>query len=114
MPTSRFARPGWVILPLRGFLTVVFLYGGISKIADRRFLDGSSPLSMHASVEAVRGASPIGGLLDPVAAHSFGFGVLMAIAELAVGLGLLAGLFTRVAAVGGMLLTASLWLTVSW
>ncbi|MCU1657654.1 MAG: Rieske (2Fe-2S) domain protein [Pseudonocardiales bacterium] len=101
-------------MPLRGFLAVVYLYGGIYKLADRRFLDATSPLSMHASVEAVRGTSPVGGLLGPVAAHSFGFGVLLAVAELAVGLGLLVGLFTRVAALGGILLALSLWLTVSW
>lgn len=111
---ERTQQVGWVLLPLRAFLAFVFIYGGLSKIADRRFLDASSPLSMHASVLAVRDASPIGGLLGPVQAHSFGFGVLMAAAELAVGLGVLLGLFTRVAAAGGMLLALALWLTVSW
>jgi thiosulfate dehydrogenase [quinone] large subunit len=102
------------LLPLRGFLAVVYLDAGISKIADGRFLSGDGPQSMHASVLATRGASPVGGLLGPVAAHSFGFGLVLAAAELAVGLGVLLGLFTRVAAVGGMLLSLSLWLTVSW
>lgn len=111
---ERTHQAGWALLPLRAFVALVFSYGGISKIADRRFLDASSPLSMHASVAAVRNLSPIGGLLGPVEAHSFGFGVLMASAELAVGLGMLLGLFTRVAALGGMLLALSLWLTVSW
>jgi thiosulfate dehydrogenase [quinone] large subunit len=111
---ERSQQVGWVLLPLRAFLAFVFLYGGLSKIADRRFLDPSSPLSMHASIAAVRNSSPIGGLLGPVQAHSFGFGVLMAAAELAVGLGVLLGLFTRVAAAGGMLLALPLWLTVSW
>lgn len=105
---------GWVLLPLRAFLAIVFIYGGLSKIIDRNFLDGSSPLSMHAAVSAARAGSPIRGLLGSVQAHSFGFGVLMAAAELAVGLGVLAGLATRVAAAGGMVLATSLWLTVSW
>ena len=107
-------QPGWVLLPLRAFLAVVFLYAGISKIADRHFLDGTSPTSIHAQVLAVKHASPIGGLLGPVADHSFAFGLLMAFAEIAVGLGVLLGLFTRIAAAGGMLLALSLWLTVSW
>ncbi len=102
------------LLPLRLFVAIVFLDGGISKIADRRFLDSASATSMHASVEAVRGISPLGGLLDVVADHSTVFGVVMAIGEIAVGLGILLGLLTRVAAVGGMLLSLSLWLTVSW
>jgi thiosulfate dehydrogenase [quinone] large subunit len=105
---------GRVLLPLRAFLSVVYLYGGISKVADRRFLDGSSPVSMHASVVAARPGSPVGGLLGVVQSHSFAFGLVIAVAELAVGLGLLAGLFTRLAAAGGMLIALSLWLTVSW
>ena len=111
---ERTHQVGWVLLPLRAFLAFVFIYGGISKIADNRFLDASSPLSMHASVAAVRDLSPIGGLLGPVEAHSFAFGVLMAAGETAVGLGMLLGLFTRIAAIGGMALALSLWLTVSW
>ena len=111
---ERTHQVGWVLLPLRAFLAFVFIYGGISKIADNRFLDASSPLSMHASVVAVRNLSPIGGLLGPVEAHSFAFGVLMAAGETAVGLGMLLGLFTRIAAIGGMALALSLWLTVSW
>lgn len=114
VPAYRPGAPGWVLLPLRGFLAVVFLYAGISKIADPRFLDASSPVSMHAQVLAVRAQSPVGGLLGPVAAHSTAFGLVMALGEFAVGLGLLLGLFTRVAAGGGMLLALSLWLTVSW
>lgn len=111
---QRTNQVGWVLLPLRAFLAVVFSYGGISKIADNRFLDASSPLSMHASLVAVRDLSPIGGLLGPVEAHSFAFGVLMAAGEMAVGMGILLGLFTRLAAVGGIAITLSLWLTVSW
>lgn len=110
----RLRQPGWVLLPLRAFLAVVYLDGGIAKIADPHFLDSGSPLSMHASVVAARTTSPIGGLLGPVQAHSLGFGVFLAVAELAVGLGLALGLFARVAAAGGMLLALSLWLTVSW
>jgi thiosulfate dehydrogenase [quinone] large subunit len=105
---------GAVLLPLRAFLAVVFLDAGISKIADSRFLDASAPSSMHATVVAARAASPIGGLLGPVQAHAYAFGVLLAIAEVAVGLGMLLGLLTRIAAAGGMLMAAGLWLTVSW
>jgi thiosulfate dehydrogenase (quinone) large subunit len=110
----RTRQVGWVLLPLRGFIAAVFVYGGIYKIADKRFLDAGSRQSMHASVLAVRQTSPIGGLLGPVVDHSFLFGLLMALAELAVGLGVVLGLWTRLAAAGGMLLAVSLWLTVSW
>jgi thiosulfate dehydrogenase [quinone] large subunit len=106
--------PLWVLLPLRAFLAVVFLYAGLSKIADRRFLDSSDPMSIHQTTQAIKPGSPIGGLLGPVIDHSFAFGLLMACAELAVGIGIAVGLFTRIAAIGGALLTCSLFLTVSW
>ncbi|SOD74400.1 thiosulfate dehydrogenase [quinone] large subunit [Jatrophihabitans sp. GAS493] len=111
---ARAGEPGWLLLPLRAFLAYVFLYGGISKIADPRFLDGHSALSLHATVTAARTASPIGSFLGPVQSHSSAFGLLIALGELAVGVGLACGLFTRVAALGGMLLVLPLWLTVSW
>ena len=41
-------------------------------------------------------------------------GVVLALGELAVGLGTLLGLWTRIAAVGGMLLSLSLFLTISF
>lgn len=113
--TSPRDRPvGRALLVLRAYLAFVFLYAGISKLADTRFLDPSAPSSLHATLVAVRPASPIRSLLGPVADHSFAFGVLMAVAEIAVGIGLALGLFTRIAAAGGMALALSLWLTVSW
>jgi thiosulfate dehydrogenase [quinone] large subunit len=105
---------GWVLLPLRAFLAFVFLYAGISKVADRSFLDSGSPTGIHATLLAVRGASPIGSLLGPVQDHSFAFGLFMSIAEIAVGVGFALGLFTRIASVGAMVLSLSLFLTVSW
>lgn len=118
--TDRSAASRWqddplsALLPLRLFLGVVFLYAGLSKIADSTFLDDSSPLSMHASVVAVQAQSPIGALLGPVVRHSAVFGLLMALGEIAVGIGTLAGLLHRIAAAGGVVLALSLFLTVSW
>lgn len=106
--------PRWILLALRGYLGVTFLYAGISKVGGRSFLDGSSPTSMHATLLAVKGQSPIGGLLGPVEHHSFAFGLLIALGETAVGTGVLLGLFARVAALGGMVISLSLFLTVSW
>lgn len=106
--------PTWVLLPLRVFLGVTYLYAGLSKIAQRSFLDAGAPNSMHAAVLGVKSSSPIGGLLGPVVDHSFAFGLLMAAAETAVGIGTLLGLLTRIASLGGMGLAFSLFLTVSW
>jgi thiosulfate dehydrogenase [quinone] large subunit len=106
--------PRWVLLPLRAYLAFTFLYAGLSKVADRSFLDKSDPTSMYATLVAVKGQSPIGSLLGPVQDHATAFGLLMAFGEIAVGVGMLFGLFTRIAALGGMLISLSLFLTVSW
>lgn len=112
--TEARSDPRWILLPLRAYLGFTFLYAGLSKIGGRDFLDASSPTSMHATLLAVKGQSPIGGLLGPVVDHSYAFGLLIALGEVAVGLGALLGLFARVAAVGGLLIALSLFLTVSW
>lgn len=108
------AAAGWAMLPLRLFLGFAFLYAGLSKIADRDFLDDDAPASMHQTLIAVRDSSPIGFMLGPIESHSALFGTLIAIGEVAVGLGVLVGLLARVAAIGGILLTLGLWLTISW
>jgi thiosulfate dehydrogenase [quinone] large subunit len=95
-------------------VAIVFLDAGISKFADRRYLDSSSFMSIHSQIMAVKSSSPVGGLLGPVVDHSFAFGVFTGIAEIAVGIGIAVGLFTRIAAIGGMLLSLSLWFTISW
>jgi thiosulfate dehydrogenase (quinone) large subunit len=106
--------PRWVLLVLRVYLGFTFVYAGLSKVGGRSFFDSSSPESIHATLLAVRARSPISGLLGPVEHHSFAFGLLIALGETAVGTGMLLGLFARVAALGGMLISLSLFLTVSW
>jgi thiosulfate dehydrogenase [quinone] large subunit len=111
---ERLRNPGWVLLVLRAFIAVVFLDAGISKFADRRYLDSSSFMSIHSQISAVRDASPVSGLLGPIVDHSYAFGIFTGLAEIAVGVGIALGLFTRIAAVGGMVLSLSLWFTISW
>lgn len=103
-----------MLLPLRLFLGVTFVYAGIYKLSDPHYLDAASPLSVHAQMAAAAKLSPIGGLVSFTAGHATLFGLLIAFGELAVGLGTLLGLWTRVAAVGGMALSLSFFLTASW
>jgi thiosulfate dehydrogenase [quinone] large subunit len=104
----------YALLPLRVFLGITFVYAGLDKLSDPNFLDSDSATSMLAQMTATAGASPIGGLVDWAAGQPTLTGLGMAFGELAVGLGMLFGLFARVAAVGGALISLSLWLTVSW
>jgi thiosulfate dehydrogenase [quinone] large subunit len=103
-----------VLLPLRAFLGVTFIYAGLSKILDPNYLDPASPLGVHTQMLHAATTSPIGGLVSLTADHATLTGLLIAFGELAVGLGAVLGLLTRLAALGGMLLALSFFLTVSW
>lgn len=102
------------LLPLRLFLGVTFVYAGLDKLTDPAFLSASGDGSIGDQMRGVRDTSAIPGLVDLSLNSPVGFAVALAIGEILVGLGALAGLLTRIAAVGGALIALSLWLTVSW
>jgi len=58
--------------------------------------------------------SPIHVLIAHLQSDAVAIGVIIALGEIAVGLGTLLGLFARIAAVGGFVLSLSLFLTVSF
>jgi thiosulfate dehydrogenase [quinone] large subunit len=102
-------------LPLRLYLGATFLYASLDKLSSPHYLAGAGdPASFVAQTRAVSGASPIGPLLDMALKRPTPFALMMAFGELAVGLAALTGLWTRLAAFGGTLISLSLWLTVSW
>jgi thiosulfate dehydrogenase [quinone] large subunit len=118
-PTSavwreRLTQVGWVVLPLRLFLGLTMVYAGLLKFFDPAYLDPSSPNGVQKQMEAAASSSPIGFIVSFSAQHATLFGLTIALGELLVGLGVLLGLWTRIAAIGGFLLSLSFFLTVSW
>ncbi|GAA2624672.1 DoxX family membrane protein [Streptomyces spororaveus] len=99
---------------MRLFLGVTFVYAGLDKLTDPAFLAATGDGSIGQQMEAVRDASGVPALIDLSLTRPVAFGVAIALGELAVGLGALAGLLTRMAALGGALISLSLWLTMSW
>ncbi|MGI5349335.1 DoxX family protein [Streptomyces sp. CA-250714] len=104
----------YALLPLRLFLGVTFLYAGIDKLTSSVFLTGEGPDSLAGTLSAVHGSAAAPWLVELAQQSPQGFGTAIAVGEIAVGLGTLCGLWARVAAAGGALLSLSLWLTVSW
>src|SRR3954469_18775088 len=104
----------WSLWPLRLFLGVTFTFAGLQKLANPAYLDGSSPLSVQATIHSLQHQSPIGFLLAASGHAPKLVGVLIALGELAVGLATLLGLWVRLAAIGGLSLAATFFLTVSW
>ncbi|HEU5266916.1 MAG TPA: TQO small subunit DoxD, partial [Jatrophihabitans sp.] len=112
--TQRLTQPGWLLLPLRCFLGITFTYAGLQKLANPEYLNPHSPTSVAAQMQSLQHSSPIGPLLDLSTHAPTLVGLLIAGAELAVGLGTLIGLCARIAAIGGALLSLTFFFTVSW
>ncbi|MFI6930034.1 DoxX family protein [Streptomyces sp. NPDC050287] len=104
----------YALLPLRVFLGVTFIYAGLDKLTDSAFMKASGSGSVGDLMRTVRDSSAIPALVDLALKNPSGFGYAIAFGELAVGIGTLIGLLTRLAALGGALISLSLWLTVSW
>ena len=112
-PRARFSA-GWALLPLRAFLGFTFVFAGLQKLANPGFFDASNPASVQAQLTGAALRSPIHSLISPLTHVAVPLGLLIAFGEVAVGLGTLLGLWARIAAVGGVLLSFMLFLTVSY
>ena len=103
------------LLPLRFFIGATFLYAGIDKFLDPRFLNAAGPGSIAEQLTAFTHESPLAGLVTVFALpNPVLIGVLMAIAEIAIGLGALTGLLYRASAAGGAAVSLLFFLTASW
>src|SRR5436853_4114359 len=91
------------LLPLRLFLGVTFIYAGVQKLSDPGFLHKGAPTYIGSQLQAFAHGTPGGFLLRAFAIpHPALSGVGVALLEIAVGLLVLAGLFTQAAAAVGL------------
>lgn len=105
---------GRALLPLRAFLGFTFCFAGLQKLANPDFFNAASPISIQAQLAGATRRSPIHALLGPLTHVAIPLGLLIAFGELAIGVGTLLGLWQRVAAAGGIVLSLMLFLTVSF
>lgn len=116
-PFERLAAvPGGSVVVLRAFLGFTFTFAGVQKLTDRYFFQASAPGSIQQQLlGSIRTSPGPIHLLATAADHAPVFvGLVIAFGEIAVGLGTLVGLFSRVAALCGALLSLSFFLTVSF
>ncbi|MEU2062256.1 DoxX family protein [Streptomyces sp. NPDC013455] len=104
----------YALLPLRVFLGVTFAYAGLDKLTDGAFMQSAGAGSIGDTMRAARGSAAVPALIDLALENPVGFGYAIALGELAVGVATLLGLLGRTAALGGALISLSLWLTMSW
>src|SRR5450631_2499186 len=102
-------------VPLRLFLGATFLYAGIQKLTDSGFLTASGSTYIGKQLTGYGLRSPIGGLLGWLGENlAVEIGVLIILVELAIGAGVLLGIWTRGLAVLGALLSVVLFLSATW
>lgn len=107
--------PALALFPLRLFLGGTFVYGGIQKLSDPGFLHPGAPTYIGTQLHGFANGTPGGFLLTTFAIpHAELAGIGVALTEIAIGLLVLAGLFTRAAAAAGLGLNLVLFLTASW
>jgi thiosulfate dehydrogenase [quinone] large subunit len=113
-PARAWVLSEWALLPLRLFLGFTFLFAGLQKLANPTFFNSKNPSGIHAQLLGSIRTSPLHALLTHLVNFSTPIGLTIAWAEVAIGVGVLFGLWTRIAAVGGVLLSLSLFLAVSY
>lgn len=113
-PPRAWTLSGHALLPLRLFLGVTFTFAALQKMANPAFFDKNSAGGIYAQLLHADGHSPLTFLLSHLLQFSTPLGWLMAFGELAVGLGILVGLWGRIAAIGGAAIAFSLFLSVSF
>src|SRR6478672_13283699 len=106
--------PALALLPLRFFFGVTFLYAGLDKLLDPAFFDPNSPTSIQSQFQIFERSSPLAPLVHAVEPYAVLLGALIALGEIAVGIGAITGLAYRLAALGGAAISFLFFLTASW
>src|SRR5579863_316212 len=108
-------KPGWILIPLRLFLGITFIYAGLQKLTDPQFFNPTAAGYIGKQIAAFATGSPLHDFLVQVTIpHAYLFGVLIAYGELAIGVGTILGFLLRPAAFFGMLISLMFFLTATW
>ncbi len=105
---------GVVLLPLRVFLGFISIYAGMGKLCDPVYFDGGERGSMVTWLNSLHPWALAEPLRDFALGHPVGAGLTVAFLQVVVGVLTVLGLWQRVAAFFGALLSAALLVTVSW
>ncbi|MYX60022.1 DoxX family membrane protein, partial [Streptomyces sp. SID8382] len=105
---------GVVLLPLRIFLGFICVYGGMGKLSDPVYFDGGERGSMVTWLRTLHPWPIAEPLRDLALEHPVGAGLTVAFLQIVVGVLTVLGLWQRLAAAFGALLSAALIVTVSW
>ncbi|BAG20850.1 MULTISPECIES: DoxX family membrane protein [Streptomyces] len=105
---------GVVLLPMRVLLGFISIYAGMGKLSDPVYFDGGERGSMVTWLTSLHPWAMAEPLRDFALSHPVGAGLTVAFLQVVVGVLTVLGLWQRVAAAFGALISAALLVTVSW
>lgn len=105
---------GVVLLPLRVFLGCISIYAGMGKLSDPVYFDGGERGSMMKWLNSLHPWALAEPLRDFALSHPVGAGLSVAFLQIVAGVLTVLGLWQRIGASLGAVLSAALLVTVSW
>jgi thiosulfate dehydrogenase [quinone] large subunit len=107
--------PSNFLLPLRVFMGATFFYAGVQHLTDPSYFDPSKPGYIGHLVTQYAVGSPIHDfLMGVVAPNAVTFGYMVAVGESLIGIAVLLGFLYKIAAVAGLLLNFTFFLSATW
>lgn len=104
-----------MMLPLRIFMGATFLYAGIQHLTDKSYFDPSKQGYIGHLIAQYAVGSPIHDfLLGVVAPNAVTFGYMVAVGESLIGIAALLGFLYRIAALVGLFLNFTFFLSATW
>lgn len=104
-----------LLLPLRIFMGMTFIYAGVQHLTDPAYFDLSKPGYIGHLISQYAVGSPIHDfLLGIVVPNAVSFGYVVAIGESLIGIAALLGFLFRPAALAGLLLNLTFFFSATW
>ena len=113
-PVRAWALAEWALVPLRLFLGVTFLYAGLQKLANPTFFNNKAPNSIQAQLLGSLARARSTRCLSHLVHFANPIGMVIAFAEVAIGVGVLLGPLDEGRRHWRRLLSFNLFLTVSF
>ena len=99
---------------LRLWLGVTWIYAGWHKATDPGFLTKGANGYIGSQLARIPKSSPLNFALNKLVENADLMGLVAMISEFAIGLATLSGFMLVYAALGGLIMSLTLWLTLSW
>ncbi|MGO9644358.1 MAG: TQO small subunit DoxD [Candidatus Bathyarchaeia archaeon] len=114
-PTASAIFPDSLLLPLRIFMGLTFLYAGLQHLTDSSYFDPSKSGYIGHLVSQYAVGSPIHDfLLGVVVPNAVAFGYMVGVGEALIGIAVLLGFLFRIASLAGLILNFTFFLSATW